>query len=190
MNNPDDISNTPKIPLELLNKLNSSWRDILSELSKSMTDEMLQFIASADYGYKEDKCFSYLNEIVTTQETPNQIEFILSECLELTRWIEPSNKKEHICRAFSCSLLLILENKSNYTPISDENETLAALIESITILKIAQYSTQDLIVWRILSDYNKERELYLADEEDKYYVDEITLNPFFIYSLLRKRSKS
>ena len=65
-----------------------------------MTNEMLQFIASADYGYKKDQCFIYLKEIVSTQETPNQTAFILSECLELTRWVKPSTRKRTYLQGF------------------------------------------------------------------------------------------
>lgn len=184
MSTPNSSINTPKIPFHLLNNLEVSCDALFSVLAELMTDEMLQSIAAADYGYREVDCFNALKAIVTTKEIPQKVDFIVTECLELTRWIRPSNKQEDLCRAFSCCLLLILEVKSNYNSISDENETLAGLIESMSSLNIAQGPTQALIVWRILSDYKEEEAYYLADEEDQYATDEITINPFFIHSLL------
>ena len=146
----------PEIPLDLLHEMPASWRDLLAALSLLMTEEMLQGIAAADYGYEAEKCFAYLKKVVMTQEIPKEVDFIVTECLELTRWIVPNNREEHLCRAFSCCLLLILDQKTNYTPISDENETLVGLIESSTALNLASKLTQNLVVWRLLADYKEE----------------------------------
>lgn len=175
---------TPKIPLELLKSYQYSSQVILAELSGYMTDNMLLRIAEADYGYRANACYGYLKKIVATQQTPTQVDFILTECLELTRWITPKSREEHITRAFSCALLLILENTSTYESISDENETLATLLDSITTLKIAFSAAQELIVWRILSDYEKEKKWHESDQALQKHINEITINPFFIYGFL------
>lgn len=180
--NPSNTSfPTPEIPLDLLHKMPASWQDLLASLSLLMTDEMLQHIAAADYGYEAEKCFIYLKQLVTTQEIPKKVAFIVTECLALTRWSVPKNREEHLCRAFSCCLLLLLVHESNYTPVSDENETLVGLIESSIKVGLAPRFTQNLIVWRLLADYKEEEAWYIADQEE---VSEITLSPFFIYGLL------
>ncbi|MCP4133688.1 MAG: hypothetical protein GY754_22155 [bacterium] len=149
-----------------------------------MTDDMLWKIAQADYGYEKEKCFNLLKKIITTREIPARVDFIPGECLELTRWTIAQTEEEHIIRAFSSALLIILEPLSDYDCLDDENASLAVLIESMTILRESCKSTQELIVWKILTDYHETLELYLSDEEDKFYVDEITVNDFFIYALL------
>ncbi|MGH1334972.1 MAG: hypothetical protein ACRBFS_02515 [Aureispira sp.] len=181
MNQPTNPFPTPKIPWALLNELTASWQDLLAVLSPLMTEKMLQSIASADYGYQKEECLCYLKAIVKNQKVPTQVAFILTECLELTRWTLSTEKEEYLCRAFSCCLLLILDQQSNYTPISDENETLAILIESITTLNLAPKLAQNLIVWRLLMDYKEEEAWYIEEQDD---VSEITLSPFFIYGLL------
>lgn len=184
MKQPNDLVPAPKIPLGLLERLDSGYEKILKELSALMTDELLHKIAAADYGYGQEGNFTILKAIVGTQKLPATIDFGLTECLELTRWISPANRGEHSMRAFSSALLLILQEVSDYESIGDQNTELATLIESTSELKITADAAQELVVWRILTDYKKELALYLADEEDRHYVDEITVNPFFIYSFL------
>lgn len=184
MSKPGDLRNTPKIPFEILNEMNAGWEDALGALSVLMTDEMLQFIAAADYGYEQEKCYKLLKEIIREQKPPQERDFDLFECLELTRWLTPSNDVEHKCRAFSCTLLLMFTHTSNYEPISDENETIVSLIDSVAALKVGQKEMQALLTWKILADYKLELDGYLEDEEDKEYIDEITIDPFFIYGLL------
>ncbi|MFT5819763.1 MAG: hypothetical protein ACI8ZM_000988 [Crocinitomix sp.] len=184
MSKPADLRKTPVIPLKLLNEMNPNYWDALLELSKLMTDEVLQLIAVADYGYKEEKCFKLLKEIVRTQELPKELDYNLLECLELTRWSTAGIDVEHKSKAFSCALLLIFGPELGYAAISDENETLASLLESITELETTQKAIPAFLAWRILADYKVELDFYLADEEDKEYIDEITIDPFFIYALL------
>ncbi len=184
MNKPADLRKTPIIPFEILHKMDAGWENALAVLSELMTDEMLQFIAAADYGYEQEKCFKLLKEIVHEQKPLPERDFDLFECLELTRWLTPSNNTEHKCRAFSCVLLLMFTHTSNYEPISNENETIVSLIDSVAALKMGQKEAQALLIWKILADYKLELDSYLEDEEDKEYIDEITIDPFFIYGLL------
>ncbi|MFT3793095.1 hypothetical protein [Flavobacterium sp.] len=167
-----------------MERLDSGFEKILSELSVLMTDEMLRKIAAADYGYGEEGNFKILKGIATSQQLPSMVDFGVTECLELTRWILPANREEHLVCAFSSALLLILQEVSDHETIGDQNAELATLIESLTVLEIATESAQELIIWRIVSDYKKELALYLADEEDRYCIDEITVNAFFIHALL------
>lgn len=183
-NPPADLMPTPKIPFEWLRKADASYEQALLELSRQMSDEMLKQIATADYGFKAEECFAYLKTITSTQQLPTQTEFILTECLELTRWTKPKDRSEHLCRAFSCMLLLILERTSDYHPVGEINDFLAPLVDSLTALQLAQKSTQELLIWRILADYEHELAFYLEEEEDKEYIAEITINPFLIYALL------
>lgn len=168
---------------EIFKKLDATKNSILHELSALMTDEMLWVIAEADYGYKKEECFSYLKGIVSTKKIPPKIEFVLGECLQLTHYSEPKNREEHIIRAFSATLLLILENTSNIQSMCDEDFTLASLIDSVTILKIAHYSAQELIVWRMISDNNEEKE-FCTQNDDKHGDEDIYVNGFFAYALL------
>ena len=67
---------------------------------------------------------------------------------------------------------------------STENETIVSLIDSVVALKVGQKEVQALLTWKVLADYKLELDGYLEDEEDKEYIDEITIDPFFIYGLL------
>lgn len=180
----NDIMPTPQIPLELLRGFDASYQNILGKLSQLMTDDKLRVIAQADYKYKEEECFQELKKIVISQKTPKKVSYILGECLELTRWTNAKTEEEHLIRAFSTMLLLILQAVSDYECINDENETLITLLESITKIKTAEKATQELLIWRVLNDYEEEKAIYLADENDKHYVNEITVKDFFIYALL------
>lgn len=184
MNIPEDINPAPKPPFELLERLGYSYKNLITEFSALVTDEICWEIAKADYGHSAQECFEYLKQIITTQQPPTKTEFILIECLELTRWIIPKTRSEHIARAFSCALLLILQGISNYESISDENETLVTFIDSISALNTTSKAAQELIIWRMITDYETEKKLYLTDESSKDYIDEITVHEFFIFSLL------
>jgi hypothetical protein len=184
MSKPADLSKTPEIPFELLRAMNPNWQDVLLSLSNLVTDEVLRAVAAADYGYKEEKLFIILKEIVTSQTLPIEIDYTLMECLELTRWLEPKNVFEHQCRAFSCALLLIYIGELGYMPLSDDKDTLISLIESAAEFESVQEPVQALLAWRILVDYEVELAFYLEDEEDKDYIDEIATDPFYIYALL------
>ncbi len=183
MKESNNILEEPKIPLDLLGKFHSHWIDLFNQLSELMTDEMIWCIAKADYGCDKDLCYEQLNKILKTKDFPLEPEFILIECLELTRWTTPKNDKEHIIRAFSSMLLIILVNKSEYHPINDENDTLIALLDSVLYLELDCKPIQELIVWRILSDYEKEKQYYI-DDNDLESIDEIVINELFIYTLL------
>lgn len=184
MNIPKDLNPSPPIPFEILKRLELPPQVVLQALSPLMTDDLLEQIAMADYGRGAEECMEYLKEIVHRQQTPQKVTFIFSECLELTRWLLPESRDEHLRRAFSCTLLLILQSTSNYDNITDENEVLAGLTDSIVALQIAPKAVQGLIAWRILTDYEEEKAVYLEDEDSKDYVDEIFINEFFIYALL------
>ena len=114
MNIPEDINPAPTPPFELLKRLGYSYQNLITEFSGLVTDNICWQIAKADYGHSAQECFEYLKQMITTQQMPAKVEFILIECLELTRWITPQTRSEHIARAFSCALLLILQGTSNY----------------------------------------------------------------------------
>ncbi|EAY27226.1 hypothetical protein [Microscilla marina] len=179
-----NIHPSPEIPIELLQRLDPSYEALLKVLAEQMTTEVLEQIALADYGMGVDECLRDLQQIVTTYQLPSKVSFALTECLELTRWTEPDTRATHLARAFSTALLLMLEKISDYTSISDENETLVALIDSIVALQMGAKSAQQLIAWRILTDYEEEKSAYMADKESQAYIDEIAANDFFIYGLL------
>ncbi len=164
--------------LELLEKLNPSIQ-IFQILSDQMSDSMLRIIAKADYGNQEKACFKLLKEIVITQKMPSKVEFILGECLELTRWSIPKDKEEHIIRAFSTTLLLILEATSDLNSL-DENSTLAAFIDSNHELNLCKLA-QKLLVWRLLQDY--QYEISFEEVDDKNLIDEYDLDEFKWFGL-------
>ena len=174
---------SPKIPLELLGRLNSSSHKLLFELSELMTDDMLRQIAKANYGYREEECFAILKEIVSSKQEVKTVDYEIRDVLELARWIQPKTIDDHTTRAFTSAFVLIINPTC---PIGDldESGTLAILIESITVINKCQKSAQELIVWRILLDYNKELKLYLDDEEDQHLIDTIDFDISFISSLI------
>ena len=182
MDIPNETLKVPKIPLDLLKGIKPSWLNIFHQLTELMTDEMLWYIAKADYGCNKDICHKHLKEITTTGNFPSNPEFILIECLELTRWTKPKNKKEHIITAFATILLLILYVKSDYL-LEGENETLITLINCMENLDLGFENTQQLLAWIILSNYNLEKEEYL-EGEDYESLSEIEIDKFFIYALL------
>jgi len=163
-----------KIPIEILRTLDASEDEILFHFFELLSDEMLMQIASADYGYKAQECFEELKQLLITQKLPNQISFHLIECLELTRWIEPKNEMEHVIRAFSCMLLIILERKLNYGPVGEIKNILFPMIDSLFFLNLT-LPAQKLLVWRILND--------IQIEIQDYEMDEISIQPFLVYSL-------
>lgn len=170
-----------KIPIELLEVLSPSQYNLLSMVADLMNEKMLWEIARADYGYEADNCFTELAKIKNTKKTPTEIDFTLQEALNLTRWIKPTSKEEHIIRLFSCTNLIILYPVLK-VHVDNENETLAAFIESILYLGDNYYrSSLQLISWRILYDYQEEIK-YLKEgnenEEDAY------IDPVYQYVLL------
>ncbi len=173
----------PEIPLDFLGKFNSNWINLFYQISELMTDEMIWSIAKADYGCEKDFCFNQFKKILETKTLPLMPDFTLTECLELKRWSKAKDDKEHVIRAFSSMLLIILANQSKYIPVGDENDTLIALLDSVLYLKLDFKPIQELIIWRILSDYEKEKRYYIEDN-DIESIDEIVINEFFIYTLL------
>lgn len=172
----------PEIPFELLHGNVAGWENILRELSDLMSDDYLRYISEADYGYMADECYILLKSIIDNQDFPKEAPFILGECFELCRWLEPTNRDGHIIRAFSTAALLIMQRESSYESISDENETVIAFIDSIIFLNYARKSAQELIIWRLLQDYDFDLKFYQA--ENDLSIDEIELNPFFVYGFL------
>lgn len=75
----------PKIPLELLRRLNASSHKLLFKLSDLMTDEMLRQIARAEYGWREEACFIILKEFISARKELTTIDYEIRERLQLTR---------------------------------------------------------------------------------------------------------
>lgn len=179
-----NIHPSPEIPFELFQRLEPTYEPLLDVLITHLTPEILGQIAGADYGMGANECLQDLEQIVNTRQLPTKASFILTECLELTRWIMPTTERQHIARVFSATLLLILEKLSNYASIGDENETLVVMIDSLVALQIDAKPALQLLAWRISTDYQEEKEAYLAAGTGRAYLVEIAANDFFMYGLL------
>jgi len=165
--------------LELLKKYESNKNGLLSEISTDVTDEMLDTISKADYGWKSEVCFPILQKIRDTKTTPLKTEFIVGETLSLTQWGEPKTPEEHIERLFCSTTLLMLYPTDGISIGYNEIAPLAVFMESIYTFNNSYHKQAlSLIIWRMLF------------EEEYEYQDDIdsllssSTNEFYIYTLI------
>jgi len=101
--------------IELLNRFEPESEGLLREISKHIDDEMLAWIASADYGQGQDEHLVALRQIRDTGTFPPEMVWYPAEVLELIRFSEPEDPEwkpgrtgefGHWMRAFSCAALL------------------------------------------------------------------------------------
>ena len=151
---------------------------LLARLADEIDSAHLRAIAEADYGYDANDHYAALDGIRSQLSVPKPLEWVPREVLELIRWSRPENPgwkpgltgpPGHLIRAFSCSALLSAGwDEESRDFITDENQTLAALVESLGVLGV-DYERAGLssLGWRVQNP--------LKEWEDE---------PFFWFSLL------
>lgn len=123
-------------------------------------DDMLREIAEADYGWKAEENFAFLQPMLRTGHVAPD-DFRLREVLEMTRWHRPSDPKwprgdeepkGHWMRLFACSALLRFVAEHPGVIGSDECDTLVHLVSSAIELgpPVAQ-AAASVLAWRFLA---------------------------------------
>jgi len=132
---------------ELLNRFEPDGDILLRAISAHVTDEMLDWIAGADYGDRREEHFAALLQIRNAGIFRNELHRVPMEVLELIRWSEPEDPNwkpgrtgefGHWMRGFSCSAVLRAEHEPwnyKYNDGSTDSTTIQ-LILSLEALPI------------------------------------------------------
>ena len=116
---------------------------LLREISKHVTDEMLEEISIADYGEEAEDHLLALRQVRDSAVVPSEMQWVPMEVLELIRWSEPDDPEwkpgrtgefGHWMRAFSCVAILRAEHKPN-DYCYDTGSTDSTLIQLIMSLR-------------------------------------------------------
>lgn len=165
---------------ELLAPLLAYRTSLISLLSPQLTDEMLHYMATADYGMNVEQHLAALRQ-VRMGEIPAPMQWEPLEVLRLVRWSEPEQpsltrhalglgQSGHLQRAFACTALLLAgmmpENRN--LAFEGDNSTLIQLVASLVTFNEAMQRAGA----RLLS----ERLLMLDLEDDA--------RPFFALGIL------
>jgi hypothetical protein len=147
--------------------------ELLRLLSRRVDDGMLREIAEADYGEEADAHEAALRRIRDRGETPVPIGWVPKEVLELIRWSQPDDpnyrggrkgERGHRVRAFATAALLRAgAEPPNAGFISSENETLAQLLASSSVLgPDVERAALRFLAWRAIhfSDQETERPFF------------------------------
>lgn len=130
---------------ELLKRFEPEPEGLLRDISKHIDDEMLEQIASADYGLDVERHFAALQQIRDTGMFPTEMYWFPAEVLELYRnsWIENMEMElgryefESWARAFCCaSLLRATREPWNYGDGMATDATTIRLILSLRALPV------------------------------------------------------
>jgi hypothetical protein len=138
----------------LLTRLQPDPYALRKALRQHVPSRMLEEIANADggYGYREN--LPLLRGIRNLGKLPSRLKWFPKEVLELERWSTPAryDRRRHLKRAFACGALIEAGgDPANHGYIPSENETLAALLDSVRGLGVAFSQTAvRLISWRLL----------------------------------------
>lgn len=131
----------------LLNQLEPDGDVLLQAISSYVTDEMLDWIAGADYGDRREEHYQALLQVRESGNFPNDLAWVPMEVLELIRWSEPEDPTwkpggpgefGHWMRAFSCAAILRAEHEPwnyRYNDGSSDSTTIQ-LVLSLDALEI------------------------------------------------------
>ena len=165
--------------LALLKKHKPQKNALLEVIAAEVTDQMLDHISKADYGWESEICYPILKEIQQTKTTPLKTEFIVGETLSLTQWEEPKTTEKHIRRLFCSTTLMMLYPTDGISIGYNEVAPLAAFYESVAVLdKKYHKAALALLAWRILYDNEHEYESSIDSLLNS------TTTTFYIYTLL------
>ena len=129
--------------IDLLNQFEPEPDILLREISKYVTDEMLEQISLADYGLRVDEHMVALRQVRDTGTFPQEMYWCPMEVLELTRWSEPDDHERnagrmgefgHWMRAFSCAAILRAEHEP-YNYLYNNGCTDSTIIQLIFSLR-------------------------------------------------------
>jgi len=122
-----------------LTSLEPNIENLLSDISKHISDDMLAEIASADYGQDQEKHLAPLRHLRDTGTFVEPMYWYPCEVLELKRHSQLEGSTDihgHWIRAFACAALLRANEKPwNYSG-SSTSYNLILLIKSIQVLPI------------------------------------------------------
>ncbi len=137
---------------------------LLALLLAAVTDEALDSIADADYGYKRDDNRAALEDMRTSGLVPVPMVSPLHEVMALTRW-SAGERSEHVGRALACTLLCLdVLHPDAFT--EDITEALASLVESCWKLgPNEQRALTEFLVW-LIEVIRGAEEQYLEDEDE------------------------
>lgn len=146
---------------------------LLNEISRHIGDDVLHFIARADYGYDADENFHKLKQIRDGGAIAQPLPWSPREVLELTRWSNPLSKdwsqqthgisrpKGHLAVVFSCAVLMRAYGDAKTRDYCDGyNQTLIQLLNNLEHVDFDTTQTSiSFLAWLItqLSDELGER---------------------------------
>src|SRR5580658_3056441 len=148
--------------VELLNRYEPESEGLLREISKHISDEMLEWISTADYGSRADEHMMALRQVRDSRTFPEEMYWCPMEVLELIRWSEPKDPEwkpgrigefGHWMRAFSCAALLRATREPwNYGDGLGTDSTLVQLILSLHALPV-DFTSQAVkfLAWLLLN---------------------------------------
>jgi hypothetical protein len=131
--------------VDVLNRLEPEAEGLLRDISLHISDEMLEEIASSDYGQDMERHFAALKQIRDTGLFPKEMHWFPGEVLELYRnsWFENMEMRqgrfelEAWARAFCCAALLRATREPwNYGDGISTEYTMIRLIHSLRVLPV------------------------------------------------------
>ena len=133
--------------LEILNRFEPDGDVLLRAISAHVSDEMLDWIAGADYGDRREEHYAALLQVREKGMFPEELHWVPMEVLELIRWSEPENPEwkpgrtgdfGHWMRAFSCAAILRAEHEpwSYHYNDSSTDSTTIQLVLSLEALPV------------------------------------------------------
>jgi hypothetical protein len=131
--------------LDVLNRLEPESEGLLRDISAHINDEVLEEIASSDYGQDMEKHFAALKQIRDTGQFPEKMYWFPGEVLELYRnsYIENMEMRlgrfelENWARAFCCAALLRATREPwNYGDGLSTDATAIRLVLSLRVLPV------------------------------------------------------
>ncbi len=136
---------------------------LLNEISPHIGDDVLHFIAHADYGNDADENFHKLKQIRDGGAIAQPLPWSPREVLELTRWSNPASKdwmqqshgisrpKGHLAVVFSCAVLMRAYGDAKTREYCDGyNQTLIQLLSNLEYVDFdTARANMSFLVWLI-----------------------------------------
>jgi hypothetical protein len=137
---PEDL----REPVRALDGVPVSAAGLLDWLRPQVSDETLERIAGADYGWSHDKHLPALRDLRATGRVPAPLPWEPGEVLRLVRWDE-GESIDHVSRAWCCTILCLDgDDLENDAPI---------LVESALVLgDPAPDLAEGLLAWRYVTE--------------------------------------
>lgn len=147
---------------DLLSRFEPDGDALLRAISAHVTDEMLEFISRADYGWDAEDHLAALRSFRDTGTLPDNPGWVPMEVLELIRWSEPENPDwkpgrtgefGHWIRAFSCAAILRAEQEPWNYHYNDDSTCSTAIQLLLSLESLPVDTTHDAarnFAWLIL----------------------------------------